>query len=112
MKKSLLKTVFAVLLLVIFACCTISAHDNTEEYDYTSEPEGYLDTDISYHYEVNEYGANELVGLTYGNQYFRYIYNESDVIVGISDANDVQIVSYTYDENELPNGVYSLQENK
>lgn len=53
-----------------------------------------------------------MVGFYYNNEYFKYLYDETDVIIGITDSADAQIVKYEYDSNDIVLSVYSKENGK
>ncbi len=108
MKKILVIMLTMVLCIMPITVNAMNSTENDTEDIYAVEPEGYNDTDVIYHYEI-QYGSERLVGLYYLDEYYEYLYNESDVIAGICDANGIQVVSYTYDENRIVSGIYSYQ---
>lgn len=86
---------------------SISADIN---FSYEMEPEGYSDSSWLYHYENQDYGNEKLIGAYYSEDYYTYIYNENDIIVGIQDFAGSQIVKYTYDQYGILTGVFSNED--
>ncbi len=59
--------------------------------------------------ELDGYGYEHLSGVCHNGENYLYIYDEHDVICGISDERDNQIVKYVYDENDIVSNVLELK---
>lgn len=121
MKKWILKKISLLLTVAILSTCmgTVNvmaiqpADDENIETnsDYTQEPVGYNDENWLYVYETIEYGYDMLIGAYFMGEYYSYLYDESDRIVGMCNAEGDQVVKYVYDENGIVSETLSLENN-
>jgi hypothetical protein len=109
MKKIVSIMVSIILCMMPVTINAMELKESSLEVIYSLEPIEYNNPNITYHYEMQNYGAEKLVGFYFGDEYYQYIYDETEIITGIRDLNGNQIVSYTYDENHIVSNVYSVE---
>ena len=95
------------IMLYLISAVIISAA--SEEIDYLVPPEGYNGSDFEYQYEIQEYGNTKLVGMTYNNINYKYIYDNNGIIVGVANESNEQIAKYTYDQYGIVSQVFSRE---
>lgn len=107
--KRILAGIVLILALVIFT--GVAQESRAEELIDIDNGSVTLD-EWNYVYEESEYGFQRVVGAYYMNQYYSYIYDDRDVIVGITDMSGKEIVRYEYDDSFIVSKVYSYDGEK
>ena len=72
-------------------------------------PKGYNDSNISYNYETTENGFEKIVGFQYLNEYYKFVFDDHGVIVGLKDSKDENVAGYLYDEYGVLEQTYSYE---
>lgn len=111
MKK--IATMLMVMVLLISSLGTSTFASDMEDIFGDEEPlkvpESQIDEDISYVYDLDDYGYEHLRGACYRGENYLYIYDEHGVICGILDERGYQVVKYIYDENDIVSAVLELK---